>query len=243
MIQVVPNWFAENDIPKIDGNWQLETFWRHERDDLAESQLDPFLMLHLEPQPMQMCRQRRVNVQETSDGMRLTDITDTRKCADEWDQVNRVVQAWCLPLVYRFYSKGQHNAETCKCPVSASPFARQDQVDRIRQIMGNQDITHLQHVFQTRYTHGCFLSTHRDPPESSIAFVYSLTKDWKAQNGGLLHFVTSDGTDRNVERVILPEYNSMVLFDLSVDRPHFVSAVTAVGKCRDSYVGWYGWDK
>ena len=44
----------------------------------------------------------------------------------------------------------------------------------------------------SRYKGGHFLSPHSDKGNGKIAFVISLTKKWKPEYGGILHFMNDD---------------------------------------------------
>lgn len=55
--------------------------------------------------------------------------------------------------------------------------------------------------------------------------MWSRSRDWQPQNGGLLHLLDPDR--RTVRRVVVPEFNSAVLLATPVEAgtPHFVSYV------------------
>lgn len=71
-------------------------------------------------------------------------------------------------------------------------------------------ITGSNEVFAACYVPGDFLSPHQDSPNGIIGFVLQLTKDWKPEYGGLLHFLNDDGDV--VENVETPKFNSLTLF-------------------------------
>ena len=67
----------------------------------------------------------------------------------------------------------------------------------------------------------------------------NLTKDWKPEYGGLLHFMEKDY--KTVTKVILPEFNKLTLFHIPKDGgiPHYVSPVNpGVQLNRISFTGW-----
>ncbi len=74
-----------------------------------------------------------------------------------------------------------------------------------------------------------------DARERQCAFVLYLSPEWDARDGGVLHLV-----DRNNVTKIEPEYNSLVLFDVTTGLEHFVSPIVA-DKARLAIGGWaYG---
>lgn len=90
----------------------------------------------------------------------------------------------------------------------------------------------------TRYQAGQFLTLHDDHEASEgrrFAYVINLSQGWRADWGGLLQFVDSVG---NVERSLLPHYNSLSLF--RVPQPHLVSLVSPwVTVPRLAITGWF----
>jgi Rps23 Pro-64 3,4-dihydroxylase Tpa1-like proline 4-hydroxylase len=67
-----------------------------------------------------------------------------------------------------------------------------------------------------------------------IAYVINLTRGWRPDWGGLLHFADDEG---NVVDTFFPHFNSLSLF--TVPQNHFVSYVApyAQGK-RSAVTGW-----
>ncbi|MFZ5843518.1 MAG: 2OG-Fe(II) oxygenase [Pseudomonadota bacterium] len=91
----------------------------------------------------------------------------------------------------------------------------------------------------TLYGPGCFLTNHDDSgvPEGQtrrMAYVLSLTKEWRAEWGGLLHFTSPSG---EVMETLMPRYNSLNLF--LTPQPHEVSFVAPfASQQRLSITGW-----
>jgi len=89
----------------------------------------------------------------------------------------------------------------------------------------------------TRYLPGDFLTRHDDKQEGAgriFAYVLSLVEDWRAEWGGLLHFLDDKG---EVTGVFVPVFNSLSLF--RVPQPHSVSFVAPyAGGERISVTGW-----
>lgn len=103
-----------------------------------------------------------------------------------------------------------------------------------------EHLTQTNELFASRYTSEQFLGPHHDKNKGKIGFVLNLTKDWKPEYGGLLHFMEKDY--KTVTKVILPEFNKLTLFSVPVQAgiPHFVSRVVPNLKLnRISYTGWF----
>jgi len=95
-------------------------------------------------------------------------------------------------------------------------------------------------VFASRYRTGQFLSPHHDQNKGQIGFVYNITKNWKPQYGGALHFMSDDYNA--VTKVVFPTFNRVTLFDIVTRNgvPHFVSHVApGIREKRISYTGWF----
>ena len=91
----------------------------------------------------------------------------------------------------------------------------------------------------TKYTAGYFLKEHNDVREQKdekriAAYVLGLTKDWKADFGGLLNIMDDN---HDVIKTIVPKFNTLTIF--KVPKPHFVSQVANYcPKSRFSITGW-----
>jgi Rps23 Pro-64 3,4-dihydroxylase Tpa1-like proline 4-hydroxylase len=90
----------------------------------------------------------------------------------------------------------------------------------------------------TAYRPGQFLCMHSDIDSTEgreVAFVLNLSRDWKADWGGLLHFVGPDGT---VVETFMPRWNALSLFRVPTD--HFVSMVMPWAEQeRLAITGWF----
>jgi 2OG-Fe(II) oxygenase superfamily len=81
---------------------------------------------------------------------------------------------------------------------------------------------------------GDFLKPHNDNNRNRrLALVFYLTQGWEPRLGGNLHVVAPDGQRDE----IVPEYNSVVAFDVLVNVEHQVS--TIINGKRFSIGGWY----
>jgi SM-20-related protein len=90
----------------------------------------------------------------------------------------------------------------------------------------------------TRFRAGHFLTAHSDGVEGKnrvAAFVFNLTKDWRADWGGILNFVGEDG---HIEEGFTPCFNALNMF--AVPQDHHVSIVAPfAGAARVSITGWF----
>lgn len=95
-------------------------------------------------------------------------------------------------------------------------------------------------LFASWYKQGDFLSTHSDGDNGQVGFVYNISKNWRPEWGGMLHFL-KQGDSNTVEKVISPKYNALVMFDLSTTAgaDHFVSHVNTSQAKRLSFTGWF----
>ena len=94
--------------------------------------------------------------------------------------------------------------------------------------------------FASRFLENHFLSPHHDHEKGKIATVLGLSKNWKAEWGGCLHFMKDDY--KTVTKLVQPSFNKLSLFDIPTANgvPHYVSHVTPGCKQgRISYTGWY----
>ena len=104
----------------------------------------------------------------------------------------------------------------------------------------DDEITYVGEFFASRFLPNHFLSPHHDHDKGKIATVLNLSKNWKPEWGGCLHFLDSDY--KNVTRHVQPSFNKLSLFDIPSSNgiPHYVSHVVPGCKLgRISYTGWY----
>lgn len=90
----------------------------------------------------------------------------------------------------------------------------------------------------TRYRPGHFLRTHSDEDTNEgrlYAYVINLSRDWKADWGGLLQFTDPDG---RVAETFLPRWNTLSLFAVPAD--HAVTMVMPwAERNRLAITGWW----
>ena len=95
-------------------------------------------------------------------------------------------------------------------------------------------------IFSSRYLPNFFLSPHGDKKKGKIGFVYSLSKNWRPEWGGNLHFMDDDY--ETVTETIVPVFNRLVLFDIPLRDgiPHYVSHVVSNVKAKRLCItGWF----
>jgi Rps23 Pro-64 3,4-dihydroxylase Tpa1-like proline 4-hydroxylase len=104
----------------------------------------------------------------------------------------------------------------------------------------NLNLSKLTTLFLSKYKSGNFLSPHSDKGNGRLAFVINLTKYWKPQYGGILHFM--DVTRTQITESFSPEFNSFIIFSVPENTgiPHFVSHVVSnVKYSRYCITGWF----
>ena len=104
----------------------------------------------------------------------------------------------------------------------------------------NLNLTQLTTLFMSKYSSGNFLSPHSDKGNGRLAFVINLTKFWKPQYGGNLHFLSDDRTE--IIDTFVPQFNTFVIFYVPEENgiPHYVSHVVPnVKLSRYSITGWF----
>lgn len=101
------------------------------------------------------------------------------------------------------------------------------------------ELTQLNTLFVSKYTSGSFLSTHNDAGNGKLAFVIHLTKDWRPQYGGNLHFL--DASREKIIETFTPTFNSMMIFEVPDEGiPHFVGHVAPnTPVARIALTGWF----
>ena len=105
----------------------------------------------------------------------------------------------------------------------------------LKDISGNEDARCVD-VLAARYNPGQFLMDHDDYQDTDrrVAFVFNLSKDWKVDWGGLLHFMNRQG---EIIDTHVPMFNSLTMFN--VPAPHCVTTVSAFApQPRVSVTGW-----
>jgi Rps23 Pro-64 3,4-dihydroxylase Tpa1-like proline 4-hydroxylase len=114
-----------------------------------------------------------------------------------------------------------------------------DFIDKLNEIT-NLNLTKLTTLFLSKYKSGNFLSPHSDKGNGKLAFVIYLTKFWKPQYGGILHFMSNDR--KEIIESYVPTFNSFIIFKVPehVGIPHFISHVSPNVKYpRFAITGWF----
>ena len=102
------------------------------------------------------------------------------------------------------------------------------------------NLTTLKTLFLSKYKAGNFLSPHSDHGNGRLAFVINLTKFWKPQYGGNLHFLNEDRTE--IIDTYVPGFNNLMLFEVPENNgiPHYVSHIVPNVKYnRFAITGWF----
>lgn len=118
-------------------------------------------------------------------------------------------------------------------------FSSQEFIERLNKIT-NLNLTQLTTLFLSKYKAGSFLSPHSDKGNGRLAFVLNLTKNWKPQYGGILHFMNDARTE--ITDSFVPQFNQFVIFYVPEQKgiSHFVSSVVQnVKYSRYSITGWF----
>ncbi len=105
----------------------------------------------------------------------------------------------------------------------------------IKSVTGNDD-GHWVNVHAARYSRNHFLNKHNDShdPRRRIAYVLNMTRIWRPDWGGTLHFMEQDG---NVTETVTPKFNTLTLF--TVPALHYVAPVAPYAIAdRYSITGW-----
>ena len=118
----------------------------------------------------------------------------------------------------------------------ASFLSSSEMVDWFRTITGCKQIDFAD-CQATRYRNGAFLTRHDDAVEGKqryFAYVLNLTKDWRAEWGGLLFFPEDKATRIDA---LVPDFNLLNLFE--VGQQHGVTQVASYAPHpRISVTGW-----
>ena len=92
------------------------------------------------------------------------------------------------------------------------------------------------------YSDTDYLLCHDDNlADRRIAFILYLSKNWTEEDGGALDLFDTDenGLPRDVVKSLMPEYNSIVFFEVVNNSYHQVAEVTSADKSRWSLNGWF----
>lgn len=93
-----------------------------------------------------------------------------------------------------------------------------------------------------RYYETDYLLCHDDNMgDRRIAYILYLSKGWTEEDGGALELfdTDADGSPNKVVRSLIPEYNSLVFFEVVDNSYHQVAEVITDDKCRWSVNGWF----
>ena len=99
-------------------------------------------------------------------------------------------------------------------------------------------LNRMNQMFLSKYNSGSFLAPHSDIGNGKVAFIINLTKNWKPQYGGILHFLNK--SRNKIIKSLVPSFNNLVIFFIPNEGiPHFVShIVPGIKKNRYAITGW-----
>ncbi|XP_011301069.1 prolyl 3-hydroxylase OGFOD1-like [Fopius arisanus] len=104
------------------------------------------------------------------------------------------------------------------------------------------DLTRKISMSSTRYSDTDHLLCHEDNlGDRRIAFILYLSESWTAEDGGTLDLFSTDshGLPKKIVRSLIPEYNSLVFFEVSDNSYHQVAEVISPDKLRLTINGWF----
>lgn len=142
---------------------------------------------------------------------------------------------------YFFDRTDDDHVDNCNCvECEYRNFVASDEVFQWFSYLIDSEITSTGEFFASRFLSNHFLAPHHDHEKGKIATVLNLSKNWKPEWGGCLHFM--DENYENVVRHVQPSFNKLSVFDIPSSNgiPHYVSHV--VPGCphgRISFTGWY----
>lgn len=142
---------------------------------------------------------------------------------------------------YFFYRSNWQHSKACTCAlcICRATLSSAQNVAEVSKITG-RTVHDVKSAFWSRFSPGSFLSRHTDGDNGAVGFVYQLTRNWKPEYGGLLHFAPQDSVE--VGSWIGNSFNSLLLFDVARagGSPHFVSEVSRdVSPLRLAFTGWF----
>lgn len=142
---------------------------------------------------------------------------------------------------YHFYRTAGDHFENCPCQeCKLRGWLRSEEVVSFLSRLSGIEIKGFSTMFASKYSSGCFLGPHHDDTLGSIGFVLQLTKNWRPQWGGILHF--TDDNRSIIEYSEVPTFNTLTLFHIPKGKGkwHYVSHVSpGISLNRIAYSGWY----
>jgi len=142
-------------------------------------------------------------------------------------------------FTYQFYRTMNNKSASFIEYVTRKIISSPEFIDMLNEITG-LNLTKINTIFMSKYKAGNFLSPHSDKGNGKLAFVINLSKFWKPQYGGNLHFLNDERTE--IIDTYVPNFNNIVLFHVPEPDgiPHYVSHVSPSVKLhRLAISGWY----
>jgi hypothetical protein len=174
----------------------------------------------------------------------INNIRNFPECQEEIiaerDHVNSIMAGGNFG--YHFYRTIGNHCEGCYCEeCNLHQWLNSEELLNFISEATGEKYVRYGTIFASRYSSGSFLSPHHDHQNGDIGFVLQLTKDWKPQWGGLLHFLDKE-TLRSVEGTEVPTFNTLTLFNIPDDggRWHYVShVIPGLAESRLAVTGWF----
>lgn len=170
------------------------------------------------------------------------------KIEKRWKPINRKKHIMSMELAKKSFNNdqfaysfkrnmGMRQGETSYVEtILRNIFSSNHLYNLINDITGSMPQNYTQ-LFLSQYIKNNFLAPHSDINRGKFAFVLNLTKDWKPQYGGVLHFL--DEKRENIVDSYVPKFNSLIIFEVPQGGiPHFVSQVVHENKKRFAITGW-----
>ena len=176
------------------------------------------------------------------------DMATTRWIPENEDYINQ-----CIEKARETFNNGEFSyvfrrtngdhVDNCDCPEChfRLDLLSPEVTDFLHYVTGYK-INSINEIFASRYDGGDFLSPHSDGPNGTLGFVYNLSKEWRPHFGGNLHFQSNED-ETLIERINVPKFNTLTMFDLSTSQGHmhFVShVVEGAPTKRLAFAGWWG---
>ena len=144
---------------------------------------------------------------------------------------------------YIFRRTSGNHFQTCDCLECKFRLdVLSEEVVNFLHYITDYKVTQINELFASYYAPGDFLSPHSDGPNGVLGFVYNLSKNWRPEWGGNLHFQNMQD-ERIIDRVNVPRFNTLTMFDIATTQghTHFVSEVVGnAPEKRLAMAGWWG---
>ncbi|XP_072767047.1 prolyl 3-hydroxylase OGFOD1 [Anoplolepis gracilipes] len=155
----------------------------------------------------------------------LENYDHKRKVTDlyQFEQTNDLFNAsdYCIQMLYKSFQKDM------------APWMEQNTNIKLNKTLS---------MSSSRYYETDYLLCHDDNMyDRRIAYILYLSKGWTEEDGGALDLFDTDqqGSPMKIVKSLIPEYNSLVFFEVVDNSYHQVAEVITDDKCRWSVSGWF----